>query len=157
MPHHNVAQAIAKVRASGAYVSTRLSLEFTILTAARSGEVRLATWTEVDMDAAVWIVPASRMKAKREHRVPLADRAIEILREAAELADCQVRLVDWSQDHDGGTVARPAAGGPLQKPEQESAPDDEERAQHEVDHHHSARQSEPVQQEQRGCREQRPE
>ena len=70
VPHHNVAQAIAKVRASGAYVSTRLSLEFTILTAARSGEVRLATWTEVDMDAAVWIAPASKMKAKREHRVP---------------------------------------------------------------------------------------
>lgn len=87
VPHHNVAQAIAKVRASGAYVSTRLSLEFTILTAARSGEVRLATWPEVDMDAAAWIVPASRMKAKREHRVPLADRAIGILLEAAELAD----------------------------------------------------------------------
>ena len=66
----NPAQTIAKVRASGAYVSTRLSLEFTILTAARSGEVRLATWTEVDMDAAVWIAPASRMRAKREHRVP---------------------------------------------------------------------------------------
>lgn len=55
-------------------------LEFLILTAARSGEVRAMTWDEVDFDNALWTVPASRMKAKVEQRVPLSDRALEILR-----------------------------------------------------------------------------
>jgi len=55
------------------------ALEFAILTAARSGEVRGATWTEIDTAAAVWSIPASRMKANRPHRVPLSDRALELL------------------------------------------------------------------------------
>ncbi|GAB6052853.1 tyrosine-type recombinase/integrase [Magnetospira thiophila] len=58
---------------------SRLMLEFLILTAARSGEVRAMTWEEVDLEKAVWIIPASRMKAKVEHRVPLSNRAMEIL------------------------------------------------------------------------------
>lgn len=56
-----------------------LALEFTILTAARSGEVIGATWEEVDLEAALWTVPAKRMKAAKEHRVPLSPRALEIL------------------------------------------------------------------------------
>lgn len=60
-------------------VSAR-ALEFAILCASRSGEVRLATWKEVDLDAAVWTIPAARMKGKREHRVPLAPAAVAILR-----------------------------------------------------------------------------
>jgi integrase len=56
-----------------------LALEFTILTAARTGEVIGATWAEVDLDRAVWTVPADRMKAAKEHRVPLSPRAVEIL------------------------------------------------------------------------------
>lgn len=56
------------------------ALEFTILTAARSGEVRGATWGEIDLAAGIWTVPASRMKAGKAHRVPLCDRAIELLR-----------------------------------------------------------------------------
>ena len=59
---------------------TRLMLEFLILTAARSGEVRAMTWDEVDLDKSLWTVPAERMKAKVEHRVPLSDRAVEILK-----------------------------------------------------------------------------
>jgi integrase len=58
-----------------------LALQFAILTAARSGEVRGMTWGEVDFDHAVWIVPAARMKAHREHRVPLTEPAIAILRQ----------------------------------------------------------------------------
>ena len=54
-------------------------LEFTILTAARTGEAIGARWSEFDLDARVWTIPASRMKAKKEHRVPLSDRAVEIL------------------------------------------------------------------------------
>ena len=56
------------------------ALEFAILTAARSGEVRGAAWSEVDLTNGVWTIPAERMKAKREHRVPLSDRAITLLR-----------------------------------------------------------------------------
>src|SRR5690606_27785412 len=61
------------------------ALEFAILTAARSGEVRGATWSEMDVGGKVWTVPAARMKAHREHRVPLTDRALEILAELAAL------------------------------------------------------------------------
>jgi integrase len=56
------------------------ALEFVTLTAARSGEVRGATWAEIDLDAAMWIVPEIRMKAGHEHRVPLSPEAIELLR-----------------------------------------------------------------------------
>lgn len=55
------------------------ALEFLVLTAARSGEVRGATWQEIDMDAAVWTVPADRMKAGKEHRVPLSPQALALL------------------------------------------------------------------------------
>lgn len=57
-----------------------LALEFTILTAARTGEVIGAKWDEVDLDKAIWTIPASRMKAGKEHRVPLSARAVEILK-----------------------------------------------------------------------------
>jgi integrase len=55
------------------------ALEFCILTAARSGEVRHATWEQIDHETGLWTVPAERMKARREHRVPLSKRAIEVL------------------------------------------------------------------------------
>lgn len=61
------------------------ALEFTILTAARSGETLGAQWSEVDWKARVWIVPAARMKAGREHRVPLSERALAILSEMRDL------------------------------------------------------------------------
>lgn len=61
------------------------ALEFAILTAARSGEVRLARWEEIDFQKLLWTVPAVRMKAKREHRVPLTPRMVEILREVEPL------------------------------------------------------------------------
>ena len=56
----------------------RLALQATILTATRSGEVRNATWSELDLDQRLWIIPASRMKADREHIVPLSDPAVAI-------------------------------------------------------------------------------
>ena len=62
-----------------------LALRFAILTAARTGEAIGARWSEIDMDAALWTVPAERMKARREHRVPLSDAAIDVLRDAAKL------------------------------------------------------------------------
>jgi integrase len=56
------------------------ALEFAILTAARTGEVIGAVWDEIDLDAKLWTIPAKRMKTKKEHRVPLPDRAIAILK-----------------------------------------------------------------------------
>ena len=82
LPHRAVGTALAAVRASGAYVMTRFAFEFLVLTAARSGEVRGATWSEIDFDAAIWTVPAARMKANRDHRVPLSPAALDVLREA---------------------------------------------------------------------------
>jgi integrase len=62
-------------------------LEFAILTAARSGEALGARWSEISSDAKVWKIPAERMKATREHRIPLSRRALEILREMEPLRD----------------------------------------------------------------------
>ncbi|MDM0049297.1 site-specific integrase [Variovorax sp. J22R115] len=56
------------------------ALEFVALTAARSGEVRGATWDELDLDAAIWIIPGARMKAEREHRVPLSKAVLALLK-----------------------------------------------------------------------------
>lgn len=61
------------------------ALEFVILNAARSGEVLGATWNEMDLKARVWTIPAERMKAGRDHRVPLTDRAMEILKAMSRL------------------------------------------------------------------------
>ena len=66
-----------------------LALEFTILTAARTGETVGAIWSEIDLDKALWTIPKARMKAGREHRVPLVARALEILSacESARISD----------------------------------------------------------------------
>lgn len=64
---------------------SRLALEFAILTAARSGEVRGALWCEVDLEKATWTIPPDRMKAHREHVIPLSGPAIRVLRRCAEL------------------------------------------------------------------------
>lgn len=56
------------------------ALEFAILTAARSGEVRGATWSEIDLEAKTWIIPGARMKAGNEHRVPLPEAAVALLK-----------------------------------------------------------------------------
>jgi integrase len=64
------------------------ALEFLILTAARSGEVRGATWAEVDLLEKIWTIPAARMKMGREHRVALSDEAIQLLSELPRLDGC---------------------------------------------------------------------
>ncbi len=80
MPYSELPAFMAKMRGMEASVG-RLALQFTILTAARSGEVRGATWDEVDMDKALWTIPASRMKAGEAHTVPLSVAALDVLRE----------------------------------------------------------------------------
>ena len=85
LPYAEVPAAVAAVRASAAWRGTKLAFEFLVLTAARSGEVRLATWEEVDLDARAWTVPAERAKAGRGHRVPLSAGALGVLAAAREL------------------------------------------------------------------------
>ena len=85
LPHREAAAVIRKVRGSAALPAAKLAFEFLVLTAARWGEVRWAEWEEIDRDAGVWTVPASRMKTNRRHRVPLCGRALEILEAAQAL------------------------------------------------------------------------
>lgn len=68
------------LNASERHELTRLMLEFLILTATRSGEVRGMCWSEIDLKTAIWTIPAERMKAKLPHRIPLGHRAIAILK-----------------------------------------------------------------------------
>ena len=86
LPHAEVAGALAKVRASGSQPAARLAVEFLAVTACRVGEVLGARWTEIDLQERVWTVPATRIKSKREFRVPLSGRALEILAEARKLS-----------------------------------------------------------------------
>jgi integrase len=87
LPYAEASAFLQALHASKAGLSTKLALEFLVLTAARSGEVRGATWGEVDLEAGVWTVPASRMKMKKAHRVPLSPRALAILNAAKALSD----------------------------------------------------------------------
>ena len=89
LPYAQVPGAMDRVRESTASISTKLAFEFLVLTAARSGEVRAADWSELDWEPGTWEIPAARMKARRPHRVPLPGRAVEILRQALELVDGQ--------------------------------------------------------------------
>ena len=84
VPHSEAARVLALVDQSGASIVTKLAFEFLVLTASRSGEVRGALWSEIDRDGGCWTVPAERMKAREEHRVPLSKRAVGVLNEAAE-------------------------------------------------------------------------
>lgn len=79
MPWRDIPTFVRDVLHAGPNNPTRALLEFVILTAARSGEARAMTWDEVDREAGIWTVPASRMKARVRHRVPLSARALEIL------------------------------------------------------------------------------
>ena len=77
LPFAQMPEFMKALRAYSSHVA--LGLELLILTASRTGEVLGATWGEFDLTAAVWTIPAHRMKAEREHRVPLSARALEVL------------------------------------------------------------------------------
>ena len=97
--HSKVSAAIRTIWASGATQSVKLAFEFLVLTATRSGEVRGAVWAEIDLPARVWTIPAARTKAKREHRVPLCRRGVQILDAARAF------------DGGGGTLVFPSQHG----------------------------------------------
>lgn len=101
LPYDRVPAALRKVRASGAYPGKLLCLEFLALCAVRNAEARLARWDEIDEKNATWTIPASRMKANRAHRVPLSQRALQVLSAARLLKD------------GSGLVFPSARGGPM--------------------------------------------
>ena len=82
LPYREVPRALETVRESPASLPARLCFEFLVLTAARSGEARNATWAEMDTEAREWRIPGERMKGGREHRVPLPDAALDLLEQA---------------------------------------------------------------------------
>jgi integrase len=77
LPYDDIGSFLADLRQQEG-ISAR-GLEFLILTAARTGEAIKATWDEIDFDKAVWVIPAERMKADKEHRVPLSPAALQVL------------------------------------------------------------------------------
>lgn len=85
LPYDQVGGAIKTVQDSDAGTVTKLAFEFLLLTATRSAETREAVWGEFDLAKAVWTIPAARMKAKKDHRVPLSARCLAILAEAKAL------------------------------------------------------------------------
>ena len=82
LPHAEVAGALARVRACDAWTGTRLLLEFQVLTAVCPGEARGALWSEFELGAATWSIPADRMRQRLDHDVPLSSRALALLEEA---------------------------------------------------------------------------
>ena len=99
LPYTQVSEFIAELREREGVAA--LALQFTILTAARTGEVIGARWNEVDLKAKLWTVPAGRIKGGREHRVPLSDSALAILKGLPREANNPFIFVG------------PKAGGPL--------------------------------------------
>ena len=87
LPYQEVGKAIQIVDASQASLSAKLCFRFLVLTAARSGEARGATWDEIDLQTHVWRIPSERMKAGTEHRVPLSRQAVDVLEEACILRE----------------------------------------------------------------------
>jgi integrase len=85
LPYAQVPEFLIALRAANVEASIKYALEYTILTAARTSEALLAKWDEIDLQAKTWTVPAERMKMKKEHRVPLSPRCIEILKAAKQL------------------------------------------------------------------------
>ena len=96
LPYQEVPAAIKKIRDSEAWDTTKLAFEFMILTAARGGEVRYATWAEIDGDT--WTRPAHKMKGNKPHRVPLSIQATVLLRTAKEKLGTESGLIFPSPD-----------------------------------------------------------
>jgi integrase len=86
LPYAQVLEFLIALHECTAGIPAKLAFEFLILTAARTSEVLLATWKEIDPAGATWTVPGERMKAKEEHKVPLSRRCLEILESAKKIS-----------------------------------------------------------------------
>lgn len=86
LPAEEVPDVLASVRSSSAWPGTKLAFELLAYTACRSGEVRLATWPEINPEKRIWTIPAERTKTSAEHRVPLTDASLRVLAAAKEFS-----------------------------------------------------------------------
>jgi integrase len=111
VPYADIPALMAKLKRSPGTAAK--ALMFLILTAARTGEVLGMTFDEINFDAALWTVPPGRMKMAREHRVPLSDAAISILRAQEKARGKKQSLVFESPIPQGTKVHRDAAHQPL--------------------------------------------
>ena len=91
MPYADVPNYVRRLREKESW--SRLALEASILTGARSGEIRGALWQEVDLEKGLWTIPAARMKAKREHVVPLSPAAMRVFQRAFDLRTAESKFV----------------------------------------------------------------
>ena len=87
LPYVDIPAAVETIRKSPASMAAKACFEFVILTACRSGEARLARWSEINLDDRLWTIPASRTKTNREHRQPLSDQAVAVLKNIQFLRD----------------------------------------------------------------------
>ena len=88
MPYQDIPSFMSRLEGSQA-VAAR-ALQFLVLTAGRSGEVYGARWTEIDEDRAIWVIPPERMKAGKEHRVPLSKQALSIVSQQRSFREYRV-------------------------------------------------------------------
>ena len=95
--HSEVGKALCLVHQGKAKRTTKLMIEFVALTACRTNEAREADWTEFDLSAGIWTVPGNRMKQGKEHRIPMSDRAIEILEAAKGLSGSSGLVFETAQ------------------------------------------------------------
>lgn len=102
LPYGELAAALSQIEASTAGKVTKLAVWFLALTAARSGEVRGCLWSEINTGRKLWIIPAARMKAGAEHRVPLSKVALTVLEEAKELQQGQPSELVFPSPVNGG-------------------------------------------------------
>lgn len=85
VPFDNIPSIFDQIEQSSLFLSTKLSLQFLILTACRTSEVRESTWEEIDFEQKIWRIPAERMKMKIQHNVPLSSGALDVLKKARDI------------------------------------------------------------------------
>ena len=105
LPYQEVTEALGIIARSGAGDAAKLCLRWVVLTATRSGEARGARWTEIDLEAREWRIPAQRMKSEVDHVVPLSDAAMLVLDEADNLRETRSDLVFPSPSKPGQTLS----------------------------------------------------
>lgn len=111
MPYDEVESFISHLKSSTQSNNVKLALEFLILTACRSGELRFAEWSEIDLEALRWTIPAKRMKANKEHVIPLTGRSAAILEAARGLSGGDSKFVfpssqNWSKTMSDATLTK---------------------------------------------------
>ena len=105
LPYAELAAALVDIEASNAGSAAKLCLRWVILTAVRSGEARGTRWSEIDIEAKEWRIPAERMKSAADHVVPLSDAAMAVLDETEKLREVRSDLVFPSPARPGQTLS----------------------------------------------------